>query len=408
MADEIGVGSCSHTPNPLPWSTAGALPRLPNSLHITCFCRLKRRICSVPHACCTTACSRRRAWNGSWQTSWRCTRARRGRPYPSHGPRGFERLRYSRHGDGVFESKLAGILRLADAFDQDMEARRRRGWRDSRAVAGRCGGRSLAGRIDQCAGAVDASAPDRSSGILARASFPTSCPAHLEPNARPTSQPCRCGRGGEPRSGHRRTHHAAGQFGAVRIAYADRHTLQAIGRLGFATSQKVIISAALRPVFGSPKLDEVWQHSLQVADLSEQLACHTGAIDPAEAYLAGLVHDVGRSCYSNAPLRFGAASGLTAGGCPEVYAENLLLRTDHAALGAQIAAGWRLPETMVSAIRQHHRPESPLAYLLYAAEYLSGSEEDLPSIVRLESSLKGIGLDWDDLQTARSRLWEAG
>jgi len=176
----------------------------------------------------------------------------------------------------------------------------------------------------------------------------------------------------------------------------------AIGRLGFATSQKVIIAAALRPVFSSPKLQATWQHSLEVADLSEQLAARTGTIDPGEAYLAGLVHDVGRIAllamrlYDSARLQ-----GLLHGGCPQVYAEKLLLRTDHAALGAQIAAEWRLPETMVSAIRHHHRPEraeNPLAHLLYVAEYLTGAEEDLPSALRLESSLSGIGLEWDDVQ----------
>jgi hypothetical protein len=55
---------------------------------------------------------------------------------------------------------------------------------------------------------------------------------------------------------------------------------------------------------------------------------------------------------------------------------------------------------MVSGIRQHHRPEkaeSPLAYLLYVAEHLIGSEEDLPSLIRLEVSLKGLGLAWDDI-----------
>ena len=175
----------------------------------------------------------------------------------------------------------------------------------------------------------------------------------------------------------------------------------AIGRLGFATSQKVITSAALRPVFSSPKLQTAWQHSLEVADLSEQLAGRAGLIDPAEAYLAGLVHDVGRIALLAMPLYDSARlQGLLHGGCPQVYAENLLLRTDHAALGAQIAVGWRLPETMVSAIRQHHRPEkaeTPLAHLLYLAEYLSGAEEDLPSLIRLESSLKGIGLEWDDV-----------
>ncbi|MEO8592054.1 MAG: HDOD domain-containing protein [Candidatus Solibacter sp.] len=175
----------------------------------------------------------------------------------------------------------------------------------------------------------------------------------------------------------------------------------AIARLGFATAQKLIMSSALRGVFGSPKLQEVWQHSLHVADLSEQLARATGGIDPAAAYLAGLVHDVGQLVVLSVPLYDSARlHGLERGGCRPVYAESLLLRTDHAAIGARIAAGWGLPETMVAAIRQHHRPEetgNPLAHLLYLAEHLSGSDEDLPSLVRLEASLRALGLKLGDI-----------
>jgi putative nucleotidyltransferase with HDIG domain len=177
---------------------------------------------------------------------------------------------------------------------------------------------------------------------------------------------------------------------------------QAVKRLGFATAYKVVTSACLRPLFGSPKLQGLWPHSLQVADLSQQLACQTGRVDPAEAYLAGLLHDVGRMALLIVPLYDSARlQGLAASGCPEVYAEDLLLRTNHADLGAQITAQWRLPDAMVSAIRQHHRPEkaeSPLAHLLYLAEYLSGAEEDLPSIVRLETALSGARLQWGDIQ----------
>ena len=60
------------------------------------------------------------------------------------------------------------------------------------------------------------------------------------------------------------------------------------------------------------------------------------------------------------------------------------------------------------AIRQHHRPEtasSPLAHLLYLAEHLTGSQEDLPSSLRLELALDGLGLTPADLnRCARSKL----
>ena len=171
---------------------------------------------------------------------------------------------------------------------------------------------------------------------------------------------------------------------------------QAIMRLGFNTSRKVFLSAVMRPLFSSARLQETWQHSLEVADLAEQLARAAGKTEPAEAYLAGLLHDVGRLAILSVPLYDSARlHGLMSGGCPAMYAENLLLRTDHAEFGAQICAGWRLSQDMVQAIRQHHRPEktdSRLSHLLYLAEYLSGAEEDLPSVIRLEAALKGSGL----------------
>jgi putative nucleotidyltransferase with HDIG domain len=180
---------------------------------------------------------------------------------------------------------------------------------------------------------------------------------------------------------------------------------QAIRRLGLVNAQRVATSACLRPLFTSPKLEGLWPHSLEVADLSQQLACASGMIEPAEAYLAGLLHDVGRMALLLAPLYDSARlHGLVSGGCPPVYAEELLLRKDHAEFGAQIAGQWRLPVAMVSAIRQHHRPErapSLLAYTLYLAEYLSGAEEDLPSRIRLETALRETRLQWGDIRDRR-------
>ena len=304
----------------------------------------------------------------------------------------------------ALESKLAGILRVADAFDQGMEAQPI----DAEEV----------GEIIE-----------RLRGGVAAGLWPGGTIAALEQSTRPVSfgqteswrlpvsplavvRTLRLMRDSRARLAD--VVEAASMDPAtaglvIKLAnsalFGSRTRVstlsQAIGRLGFATSQKVITSAAMQRVFDSPRLRDVWQHSLQVADLAEQLACRTGIIDPAEAYLAGLLHDVGQVALLSMRLYDSArVQGLVSDGCPTVYAENLLLRTDHAVLGARIAEGWRLPETMVSAIRLHHRPEkaeSPLAHLLYVAEDLSGSEEDLPSFIRLEASIKGIGLELDDI-----------
>ncbi|HLK66931.1 MAG TPA: HDOD domain-containing protein [Bryobacteraceae bacterium] len=180
---------------------------------------------------------------------------------------------------------------------------------------------------------------------------------------------------------------------------------QAVMRLGCATVYRVVTTAALRGSFVSARLVGLWPHSLEVADFSQQLACQNGRVDPGVAYLAGLLHDVGRIALLSVPLYDHARiEGLGANGCPALYAEDLLLGSNHARIGAQIAGQWRLPEEIVSAIGQHHWPEtagSPLAHLLYLAEYLSGAEEDLPSFLRLEMALRGTGLRWEDVRECK-------
>jgi putative nucleotidyltransferase with HDIG domain len=177
----------------------------------------------------------------------------------------------------------------------------------------------------------------------------------------------------------------------------------AIMRLGFETARRVVLSLAVRPLLYQPRPATLWPHSVEVADLAEQLASRAGAIDPGEAYLAGLLHDVGRIALREAPL-FDAArlQGLAESGCPATYAEELILRTDHAELGARIAGEWRLPPPLIAAIREHHRPETAtgrLSHVLYLAEYLAGSNEDLPSSLRLALSLQNLGLSEEEIES---------
>lgn len=153
---------------------------------------------------------------------------------------------------------------------------------------------------------------------------------------------------------------------------------------------------SMEPLMTSPRLSGLWLHSTEIAGIAEQLARRAGGIDPAEAWVGGLLHDVGRMVLLVVPLYDAARlQGLEQSGCPSVYAENLVLRTDHAELGSRIVEMWDLPEVFGAAIRLHHRPEETgdrFAHLLYLAEYLAGSEEDLPSQVRLQAALDGLGM----------------
>ncbi|HUA63850.1 MAG TPA: HDOD domain-containing protein [Verrucomicrobiae bacterium] len=188
--------------------------------------------------------------------------------------------------------------------------------------------------------------------------------------------------------------------------YSERgevSTLQmAVARIGFVIACKVVATLAMRPLLSIPKLEGLWPHSIEVADLAEQLAERSGAIDPGEAYLAGLLHDVGRIALGATTLYDAARlQGLEESGCPTVYAEDLILHTNHGALGAQIALTWKLPGRLVAAIEHHHRPEvssEVLPSLLYLAEYQTGSVEDLTSNARLRLALSTTGLTERDLE----------
>ena len=173
-----------------------------------------------------------------------------------------------------------------------------------------------------------------------------------------------------------------------------------VAYIGVEIARKVLLAATIRGNFASMRLHQLWNHSLDVAQAAEQLAQRSASkIDPSEAFLAGLVHDIGRLAFSIMPARFLERFWrLTDGGCPPVQAELCLSGRSHTEVGAETLLQWKFPDAMVEAIRWHHSPEgcsSPLASLLYMAEFVSDSDEDLPSYVRFNAASRQAGIDPD-------------
>jgi HD-like signal output (HDOD) protein len=307
-------------------------------------------------------------------------------------------------GGSTVEKKLAEIARLADAFDQEMEALPLEG-----------------GMLEGVFQALEDGAEGGlwSEEILAALRDSTDIrdvppPANWRVPVFPAAAARILRLLDDPQASIPRVIDAAGSDPGVGAAVmrlansalfgsaAGCSTLrQAIVRLGFATARKTILAATVRPLFRSGRLDGLWPHSVEVADLAEQLATAVAPLDPAEAFITGLLHDAGRIALLDAPLYHSARlEGLARAGCPAVYAESLILRTDHAALGGAVAASWNLPEKITAAIALHHRPEAaaePLAHILYLAEFLSGAEEDLPSHIRLQAALRTLGIRMEEL-----------
>jgi len=176
----------------------------------------------------------------------------------------------------------------------------------------------------------------------------------------------------------------------------------AVSFIGTETTRRVLLAAALRGNFASPQSHHIWNHSLDVAQTAEMLALNcSNRIDPPLAFLAGLIHDIGRLAFSIMPAPFMERfHRLTDGGCPPVEVETCLSGRCHGEVGSETLALWKFPADIIEAVHWHHRPErSPLALtsLLYLAEFVTDSQEDLPSYVRLNAACRQAGISMTDL-----------
>lgn len=96
----------------------------------------------------------------------------------------------------------------------------------------------------------------------------------------------------------------------------------------------------------------VFEHSLAVA-FSARLVADTAAVEAEDAFLCGLLHDIGKLALVRA-LRSDAD-----GESRELQtAELVLIDEHHARTGALLAERWSLPLTIANVIRHHHTFES--------------------------------------------------
>ena len=171
----------------------------------------------------------------------------------------------------------------------------------------------------------------------------------------------------------------------------------AITHLGFETARKIVLAASLRPLFDRQDLRGLWNHSLDAAQIADQLATVADSNRRSEAFLAGLVHDVGRIIVLQLPAGFQIRyQRLIEQGCPMHETETVLAGFTHADCGAAVLESWQFPPAIARAVLHHHRlsdPSSLLAALLYLAEFWCAEEEDLPSSIRLHAALSACGLD---------------
>lgn len=174
---------------------------------------------------------------------------------------------------------------------------------------------------------------------------------------------------------------------------------RAIAYLGSETTRNVLLAAAMRTVFGGSRHRSIWEHSIATAQATEHLARECRLVPGAEAFLSGLVHDIGRIALVLAPQQvLDKAERLLAAGCPLPAVEGALFGVEHTSLGAAVLRRWRFGQDMQDAARFHHEPEhgrSVHAALIYVAAFRMDSRHDLPSLARLKAACATAGLTLD-------------
>ena len=121
----------------------------------------------------------------------------------------------------------------------------------------------------------------------------------------------------------------------------------------------LLVQSAFRRVPGSEarELAGFWRHSLVVAELARGIAAELGADgeETEEAYLSGLLHDVGQLLLlGGLGDSYGAILARSEGEADLSALERSVFDTDHGAVGAWLVDQWELPSLMADAILFHH------------------------------------------------------
>jgi len=179
---------------------------------------------------------------------------------------------------------------------------------------------------------------------------------------------------------------------------------QSMVALGTDMIKTLVISDSVFQTFnsfpnsGATDLRRFWKESLSAAVLARELARRLAYSHPEEAYLAGLLHNVGRlALLATAPKEY--ALNFMARDDEDLCAvEQRTLQITHTEAGAWLVERWQLDSFLADSVLYHHEPSErleaahPLVRIVRVAHVLAchGDNDELVEETRL---LCGLGPD---------------
>ena len=146
---------------------------------------------------------------------------------------------------------------------------------------------------------------------------------------------------------------------------------QAVVVLGFKRLKQLVVASCVSAVMDKSVAGydlppgNLWRHSIAVSIAAEALVKDKKRKISQDVFTPALLHDVGKLVLGTfVKEELEAIESIAAKGVPFVVAENMILGTDHAEIGAQILTHWNFPKEVIHAVRWHHDPDSPKTFTI--------------------------------------------
>jgi len=134
--------------------------------------------------------------------------------------------------------------------------------------------------------------------------------------------------------------------------------------IGFNHVRRIVINTGMnRFIGGGVGSAFFFHHSFAVAITTQEVAVLCD-VSPDEAYIAGILHDVGQLCFhvlDERAFQEAYEQSFVDGRLNE--REAAIFGVDHCQIGEKLAQYWNLPEDVLSAIRTHHDETSATSKL---------------------------------------------
>lgn len=145
--------------------------------------------------------------------------------------------------------------------------------------------------------------------------------------------------------------------------YAQRVTTvsRAIFLLGFESVRAIAVGVGAFHLLsalerGGKLLENFWRDAMTTAVVCQELADLLAYGVAEEAFVAGLLHDIGKLILAqHSPVQAGALYGSSLTGPALLAAEKQHFGVDHTEVAAELARRWELPEVLQKAMALHHR-----------------------------------------------------